>query len=164
MTLPVGDVITRAGVAETAYLRMMGELKEFLQLKSVPQDLNKRVVAFHERLFSHRTVFDEGQIMSRLPVSIRSDLVLHMFGTVLRRVPLFNSLDDSILADVCCELKAGQLTPSPTASTQYSFVESDQVSNLPRNLIVRSNQTSHGDPTLVILRATFSLRFLNVRP
>jgi hypothetical protein len=62
---------------------MMGELKEFLNLKSVPQDLKIRVVSFHERLFSNRTVFDEGKIMSRLPQSLRSDMVLHMFGTVL---------------------------------------------------------------------------------
>ena len=34
------------------------------------------------------------------------DAVLHMFGTVLRRVPLFDSLTDNILADVCLELKA----------------------------------------------------------
>ena len=102
----IGDVITRAGVAETAYLRMMGELKEFLQLKSVPQELGMRVVSFHERLYSNRTVFDEGTIMSRLPQALRSDLLLHMFGTVLRRVPLFDSLGDQVLADVCCELKA----------------------------------------------------------
>ena len=53
----------------------MGELKEFLQLKSVPQELSMRVVNFHERLFSNRTVFDEGKIMSRLPQSLRKDVV-----------------------------------------------------------------------------------------
>ena len=30
----IGDLITRNGVAETAYLQMMGELKEFLKAKS----------------------------------------------------------------------------------------------------------------------------------
>jgi len=65
-----------------------------------------KVVNFHERLYSGRTVFDEGRIMARLPQSLRCDLVLHMFGSVLRRVPLFDSLTDAVLADVCCELKA----------------------------------------------------------
>ena len=39
----IGDVITRSGVAESAYLHMMGELKEFLLLKSVSPDLTTKV-------------------------------------------------------------------------------------------------------------------------
>lgn len=102
----IGDMITKAGVAETAYVQMMGELKEFLNSKSVPNDLAVRVITFHERLYANRTVFDEGKIMGRLPSAIRSDLVMHMFGSVLRRVPLFQDLNDTVLADVCLELKA----------------------------------------------------------
>lgn len=106
----IGDLITRDGVAETAYLQMMGELKEFLFSKSVPKDLGARVVAFHERLYSNRTVFDEQKIFERLPEMLRSEVVLHMYGGVMRRVPLFHALTDRTLADVCLELKAYHAT------------------------------------------------------
>ena len=106
----IGDLITRDGVAETAYLQMMGELKEFLASKSVPKELSMRVIRFHERLYSNRTVFDEQKIFERLPELLRSEVVLHMYGAVLRRVPLFATLTDRTLADVCLELKAYHAT------------------------------------------------------
>ena len=84
---------------------MMGELKEFLNSKSVPNDLAVRVITFHERLYSNRTVFDEGKIMGRLPSAIRSDLVMHMFGSVLRGCRSFRPRRP-VLTDVCLELKA----------------------------------------------------------
>ena len=102
----IGDLITRDGVAETAYVSMMGELKEFLSSKSVPPELGARVVGFHECLYTNRTVFDEQKILARLPASLRSEVALHMYGGVLRRVPLFSDLDDKVLANVCLQLRA----------------------------------------------------------
>ena len=102
----IGDLITRNGVAETAYLQMMGELKEFLKAKSATKELTWRMISFHERLYSSRTVFDEGTIMKRLPKGLRRDMVMHMYSRVLRRVPLFMNLSDLVIQDVCMQLKA----------------------------------------------------------
>ena len=84
----IGDLITKAGVAETAYVQMMGELKEFLNSKSVPNDLAVRVIT--KRLYSNRTVFDEGKIMGRLPSAIRSDLVMHVWLCAAKGADLSN--------------------------------------------------------------------------
>jgi len=102
----IGDVITRAGVAEAAYSSMMGELKEFLNSKGVEKELTMRVIKYHERLYGNRTVFDEKTIFDRLPGSLRSEVVLHMYGGVVSRIPLFSKLNQKALADVCLSLKA----------------------------------------------------------
>ena len=102
----IGDLITRAGVAEAAYSSMMGELKEFLSSKGVDKDLSMRVIKFHERLYGNRTVFDERTIFDRLPESLRSEVVLHMYGGVVSRIPLFSKLKQKALANVCLSLKA----------------------------------------------------------
>ena len=102
----IGDLITRAGVAEAAYASMMGELKEFLNSKGVEKELSMRVIKYHERLYGNRTVFDEKTIFDRLPESLRSEVVLHMYGGVVSRIPLFSRLNQKALADVCLSLKA----------------------------------------------------------
>ena len=102
----IGDLITRAGVAEAAYSSMMGELKEFLNSKGVEKELSMRVIKYHERLYGNRTVFDEKTIFDRLPESLRSEVVLHMYGGVVSRIPLFSKLNQKALADVCLSLKA----------------------------------------------------------
>ena len=102
----IGDLITRAGVAEAAYSSMMGELKEFLNSKGVEKELSMRVIKYHERLYGNRTVFDEKTIFDRLPGSLRSEVVLHMYGGVVSRIPLFSKLNEKALADVCLSLKA----------------------------------------------------------
>ena len=102
----IGDLITRAGVAEAAYSSMMGELKEFLNSKGVEKDLAMRVIKYHENLYGNRTVFDEKTIFDRLPGSLRSEVVLHMYGGVVSRIPLFSKLNQKALADVCLSLKA----------------------------------------------------------
>lgn len=102
----IGDLITRAGVAEAAYASMMGELKEFLNSKGVEKELSMRVIKYHERLYGNRTVFDEKTIFDRLPESLRSEVVLHMYGGVVSRIPLFSKLNQKALADVCLSLKA----------------------------------------------------------
>jgi len=102
----IGDLITRAGVAEAAYSSMMGELKEFLNSKGVEKELTMRVIKYHERLYGNRTVFDEKTIFDRLPGSLRSEVVLHMYGGVVSRIPLFSKLNQKALADVCLSLKA----------------------------------------------------------
>ena len=102
----IGDLITRAGVAEAAYSSMMSELKEFLNSKGVEKDLAMRVIKYHENLYGNRTVFDEKTIFDRLPGSLRSEVVLHMYGGVVSRIPLFSNLKDKALADVCLSLRA----------------------------------------------------------
>ena len=102
----IGDLITRAGVAEAAYSSMMSELKEFLNSKGVEKDLAMRVIKYHENLYGNRTVFDEKTIFDRLPRSLRSEVVLHMYGGVVSRIPLFSNLKEKALADVCLSLRA----------------------------------------------------------
>ena len=65
-----------------------------------------RVIKFHERLYGNRTVFDERTIFDRLPESLRSEVVLHMYGGVVSRIPLFSKLKQKALANVCLSLKA----------------------------------------------------------
>lgn len=65
-----------------------------------------RVIKYHERLYGNRTVFDEKTIFDRLPGSLRSEVVLHMYGGVVSRIPLFSKLNQKALADVCLSLKA----------------------------------------------------------
>lgn len=162
----IGDLITKAGVAETAYVQMMGELKEFLNSKSVPNDLAVRVITFHERLYSNRTVFDEGKIMGRLPSAIRSDLVMHMFGSVLRRVPIFQNVDDAVLTDVCLELKAyhaaqGEaFTVEGEPADEMFIIRSGMIRLTVHGLELRSSPMKGGDFFGVICLAGLS----DIRP
>ena len=121
----IGDLITRAGVAEAAYASMMGELKEFLNSKGVEKELSMRVIKYHERLYGNRTVFDEKTIFDRLPESLRSEVVLHMYGGVVSRIPLFSRLNQKALADVCLSLKAYH-----AAEGEAFTVEGDQADKM----------------------------------
>ena len=121
----IGDLITRAGVAEAAYASMMGELKEFLNSKGVEKELSMRVIKYHERLYGNRTVFDEKTIFDRLPESLRSEVVLHMYGGVVSRIPLFSKLNQKALADVCLSLKAYH-----AAEGEAFTVEGDQADKM----------------------------------
>eukprot|EP00736_Rhodelphis_marinus_P002429 Rmarinus@m.23699 len=101
----VSAVISSANSSSMLLRDRMSAIKEFMRVKHVPVDLQHRVKRFYEWLFFNKTVFDQSEILSALPHSLRADMVRHMYKTIVTKVPLFFGLDDEVVARICLKLQ-----------------------------------------------------------
>eukprot|EP00736_Rhodelphis_marinus_P013098 Rmarinus@m.20171 len=97
----ISNVISDEHSSSHMYNLKMKSLKEFLYYRQVPSELQTRIRRFYEVLFVNKTVFDEKDIVTSLPHSLKTNLVRHLYRDLVSKVPLFNNLDEEVVTKVC---------------------------------------------------------------
>ena len=79
-------------------------LYEFLKHKRISQQLQAEVMSQMENFFETKSVFDEQEILDRLPPKHRKALLMEMYRTHLQNCPLMRGLEEGVVScNSCCE-------------------------------------------------------------
>jgi hypothetical protein len=62
-------------------------LREFLHQKQVPVHIRRKVIAFMDNYYARKSVFEEKEILSNLPDSMRHELIHYMCASMLDLLP-----------------------------------------------------------------------------
>src|SRR5438552_6162699 len=81
------------------------ELSAFMSYRNIPASLSGRIADYYRYLWLNRLDQDEGEVLDRLPPSLRTEVSLYMKRDLLQAVPLFAGASEDFLRDVALDLE-----------------------------------------------------------
>ncbi|XP_019088465.1 PREDICTED: probable cyclic nucleotide-gated ion channel 5 [Camelina sativa] len=86
--------------------------EQWMHHRMLPQDLRERVRRYDQYKWLETRGVDEEYLVQNLPKDLRRDIKRHLCLALVRRVPLFESMDDKLLDAICMRLKPCLFTES----------------------------------------------------
>ncbi|KAL1217532.1 putative cyclic nucleotide-gated ion channel 5 [Cardamine amara subsp. amara] len=86
--------------------------EQWMHHRMLPQDLRQRVRRYDQYKWLETRGVDEEYLVQNLPKDLRRDIKRHLCLALVRRVPLFKSMDDKLLDAICMRLKPCLFTES----------------------------------------------------
>lgn len=112
----VGNIISTNRKLEERQEGEIAELKEFMRAKRLPPALQHKVQKYLVVLFKQTKAFDEKTVMAKLPPNLSFELMDHLYGERIKKVPLFRALPEDVVFELC-----GMLLPYPAAVGDYIY-------------------------------------------
>ncbi|KAH9626757.1 hypothetical protein KSS87_022071 [Heliosperma pusillum] len=99
--------------------------EQWMRHRLLPQDLRERVRRYDQYKWLETHGVDEESLVSTLPKDLRRDIKRHLCLALVRRVPLFENMDERLLTAICERLK-------PSLYTEHTFIlrEGDPVDEM----------------------------------
>ncbi|XP_038890160.1 probable cyclic nucleotide-gated ion channel 5 [Benincasa hispida] len=99
--------------------------EQWMHHRLLPQDLRERVRRYDQYKWLETRGVDEQSLVQTLPKDLRRDIKRHLCLALVRRVPLFESMDERLLDAICERLK-------PCLFTEYTYIvrEGDPVDEM----------------------------------
>lgn len=101
----VASLLTKINPARTHFRENMERLDAFMQYKSLPKHLRKRLTEYYTYLWEQRLGYDEASILASLPPSLKMEVSLHLKREIIEKVPLFNDAGDDFIKEIALEIK-----------------------------------------------------------
>jgi hypothetical protein len=108
----------------------MNEVREFCITNKLGPEITTPIVRFFRNLYPNETIIDEDAFLGELPGSLRKKVVMRLYAEVIRRVPLFKTLDEDATVAICTALRplvapAGELIfrEGETATAVYFIID-----------------------------------------
>lgn len=101
----VGTLLMSSKLLEEKVDRQLAELREFMQEKQIPKALRKRIREFMEQLYRAKTGYDVKEVLDHLPPKLAGELLDSMYRDTIVQVPLFHSLEEGAVRDICLAMK-----------------------------------------------------------
>ncbi|TYG38513.1 hypothetical protein ES288_D13G229700v1 [Gossypium darwinii] len=86
--------------------------EQWMHHRMLPQDLRERVRRYDQYKWLETRGVDEENLVQSLPKDLRRDIKRHLCLALVRRVPLFESMDERLLDAICERLKPCLFTES----------------------------------------------------
>ncbi|MBA0873455.1 hypothetical protein Goshw_002416 [Gossypium schwendimanii] len=86
--------------------------EQWMHHRMLPQDLRERVRRYDQYKWLETRGVDEESLVQSLPKDLRRDIKRHLCLALVRRVPLFESMDERLLDAICERLKPCLFTES----------------------------------------------------
>lgn len=94
----VSTIVEGFNRVESVQSNRISVIKEYLGEKNCPDALEKKVVAHFKHLFSITSAYNVDKIMSRLPPSLRDEILYFHNEIKMRNIPIFRYLNNRSLA------------------------------------------------------------------
>ncbi|MQL91657.1 hypothetical protein Taro_024271 [Colocasia esculenta] len=99
--------------------------EQWMHHRLLPQDLRERVRRYDQYKWLETRGVDEESLVQTLPKDLRRDIKRHLCLALVRRVPLFDNMDERLLDAICERLK-----PSLYTESTYIVREGDPVDEM----------------------------------
>ncbi|KAL9258177.1 putative cyclic nucleotide-gated ion channel 5 [Drosera capensis] len=124
--------------------------EQWMHHRLLPQDLRERVRRYDQYKWLETRGVDEDNLVHSLPKDLRRDIKRHLCLALVKRVPLFENMDERLLDAICERLK-----PSLCTDSTYIVREGDPVNEM--FFIIRGrllSETTDGGRTGFLNRST----------
>ncbi|XP_009366180.1 probable cyclic nucleotide-gated ion channel 5 isoform X1 [Pyrus x bretschneideri] len=99
--------------------------EQWMHHRLLPQDLRERVRRYDQYKWLETRGVDEQSLVQSLPKDLRRDIKRHLCLALVRRVPLFENMEERLLDAICERLK-----PSLCTESTYIVREGDPVDEM----------------------------------
>ncbi|XLR13003.1 protein CNGC15b-like [Arachis ipaensis] len=112
------------------------DTEQWMHHRQLPQELRQSVRKYDQYKWLATRGVDEEALLKDLPLDLRRDIKRHLCIELVRRVPLFEQMDERMLDAICERLK-----PSLCTESTYLVREGDPVNEM--LFIIRGNLDSY---------------------
>ena len=60
-----------------------------MRVKDVPVECKRKVLSFYTHYYQEKSVFDEAEIIEKLPEYLQTNLIHIIYGSLIENVPIF---------------------------------------------------------------------------
>jgi CRP-like cAMP-binding protein len=83
----------------------MNSVKEFCILNRLGPKISRPLMSFYRNLYPHDVIYDEEAFLAELPPTLRKRIVHTLYSDVIKKLPLFKTLDDPAMMAICTHLR-----------------------------------------------------------
>nr|XP_020460976.1 potassium voltage-gated channel subfamily H member 4-like isoform X2 [Monopterus albus] len=140
----VTAIIQRMYSRRSFYHTRMKDLKEFIRVHCLPQQLKQRVLEYFQTTWSMNNGIDANELLRDFPDELRADIAMHLHKEILQ-LPIFNGASRGCLRSLSLNIKTSFCVPG-----EYLIRQGDA---LPANYFVCSGslEVLKDDMVLAIL-------------
>eukprot|EP00062_Callorhinchus_milii_P023116 gi/632981625/ref/XP_007907695.1/ PREDICTED: potassium voltage-gated channel subfamily H member 4 [Callorhinchus milii] len=106
----VTAIIQRMYLRRSLYHTRMKDLKDFIRVHHLPQQLKQRMLEYFQTTWSVNNGIDTNELLRDFPDELRADVAMHLNKEILR-LPLFASASRGILRSLSLHIKTSFCAP-----------------------------------------------------
>ena len=100
----VASLLANIDVLRSRHLGRLENVNHYMRDRAVPRELQARVREYYNYLWESR-MSRQSDLLDDLPKPLRTEIALHVNRNVLRKVPLFEKADESLLRELVINLQ-----------------------------------------------------------
>ena len=93
----LSSMLTEANAASAAVEGELDDIKNFMLSKGVTKDLRREVMSRMETFYKTNGLYDEDEVLAKLPPKFRKTLLIEMYKPQLMLCPLFLGLQNTVI-------------------------------------------------------------------
>lgn len=105
------SLVAKLDVARTHFTEKIEKMNTFMRFRKIPSDLQDRIRSYYEYLWTTRRGYDEGQVLTDLPDSLKIQVSLHLCSGMIEKVPIFSGAGEDLIKQIVTKLRPGIFTP-----------------------------------------------------
>jgi len=117
----VANILLKGNPARVMFQNSLERLRSFVNFRSIPPRLQKRIRDYYEYLWKEKLGYNESDFIAGLPDGLKTEVELFLKHDMLERIPLFRGISDKFLKEVSLYLRPVVYTPG-----DYVFREGDK--------------------------------------
>ena len=108
----ISNLLANIDYAKTVFSEKMERINTFLKYRKIPESLQENIYQYYTYVWENKKGYDESDIMSELPASLRMKISLYLNADVFDKIPIFEGASEAMIADFVIRLKPVIFTPN----------------------------------------------------
>ena len=128
----VVSIISRTDQVRARYEENIELFTTAIRRRTLPQDLQKRILAYYTYLRDQKVGYDESAFLRGLPESLRTEVELSLKKEFIEGIPLFREASEKFIVEIALKLELIVVTPGATllkagdtANEMYFIISGD---------------------------------------
>jgi len=113
----IANIIANIDVAKSQFREKIENIDTFLKYRDIPGDLQKRIHDYYDYLWESRRGYEESELLSDLPSSLKTQVAFFLNRDIIEKVPLFKNASNEFVRDIILNLKPVIYTPGDAIVT-----------------------------------------------
>jgi voltage-gated potassium channel len=113
----IANLIANIDVAKAQYRNKLDKINAFLNYRSIPHGLQRKINDYYNYLWESRRGYDEAAVIEDLPFALKTSVALQINREIIEKVPLFQTAGEDLIREIVLNLKPVVFTPGDTIVT-----------------------------------------------
>jgi Ion transport protein/Cyclic nucleotide-binding domain len=110
----VANILSKRNPARAQYFNNLEQLRVFVDYRSIPLNLQKKIMDYYLYIWRKKLGFDESVFLSGLPQGLQSEVSVFLKREILEKIPIFRGVSNSFLFEVSSHMRPQVCIPGET--------------------------------------------------
>ncbi|KAM9450185.1 cyclic nucleotide gated channel subunit alpha 1a [Clarias gariepinus] len=107
----IATMISNMNAAQAQFQARIDSIKQYMQVRHVSKDLEKRVIKWFDYLWTNKKAQDEREVLRYLPDKLRAEIGMNVHLDTLKKVRIFADCEAGLLIELILKLRPQVFSP-----------------------------------------------------